>query len=231
MSNKALTTLTFIEKARGIHGDKYDYSLVNYKNNKTKVDIICPVHGKWSQVPNSHLLGKGCITCGFTSTRINQPHTFTKEDFIIKANSVHKNYYNYSKSDYINYKTKLIITCPIHGDFIQTPCHHLRNRGCPNCSITGFNPSKPAIMYYLSINNGQAYKIGITNKTVNKRFTVLELQTISVIKTWYYENGNDAYRAEQEVLKCFNYEKYKGQGLLKSGNTELFKIDVLNLDF
>lgn len=47
MSNKTLTTLKFIEKARGIHGDKYDYSLVNYKNNKTKVDIICPAHGKW----------------------------------------------------------------------------------------------------------------------------------------------------------------------------------------
>ena len=201
MSNKTLTTLKFIEKARGIHGDKYDYSLVNYKNNKTKVDIICPAHGKWSQVPNSHLLGKGCIICGFTSTKINQPHTFTKEDFIIKANSVHKNYYNYSKSDYINYKTKLIITCPIHGDFTQAPYHHLRNRGCPSCAITGFNPSKPAIMYYLSINNGQAYKIGITNKTVNERFTVSELQTISVIKTWYYKNGSDAYRAEQEVLK------------------------------
>lgn len=54
----------FIEDARKIHGDRYDYSKVNYINNKTKVCIICPIHGEFWQSPISHINGKhGCPTC------------------------------------------------------------------------------------------------------------------------------------------------------------------------
>lgn len=58
------TTDIFIKRAKEIHGDKYDYSLVDYVNAKTKVEIICPVHGKFTQIPYNHLSGKGCMECG-----------------------------------------------------------------------------------------------------------------------------------------------------------------------
>ena len=60
---KPKTTENFIEKAKQIHGNKYDYSLVEYKNNKTKVKIICPIHGIFEQTPNCHLRLQGCPKC------------------------------------------------------------------------------------------------------------------------------------------------------------------------
>lgn len=60
---RKLTTAEFINRAKVIHGDKYDYNLVDYKGRKTKVKIICPVHGIIEQSPESHLSGKGCQKC------------------------------------------------------------------------------------------------------------------------------------------------------------------------
>ena len=54
----------FIEKAYKIHGDKYDYSKVKYKNNREKIIIICPIHGTFIQSPKNHLNGQGCPICG-----------------------------------------------------------------------------------------------------------------------------------------------------------------------
>ncbi len=58
------TTEMFIERAVVIHGNKYDYSLVEYVNSKTKVKIICPNHGVFEQFPTGHLQGNGCFHCG-----------------------------------------------------------------------------------------------------------------------------------------------------------------------
>jgi hypothetical protein len=65
---KALTKQEFIKRAQKVHGDKYDYSLVEYKNNKTKVKIICPIHGVFEQLPINHLKGFGCCACGHIKT-------------------------------------------------------------------------------------------------------------------------------------------------------------------
>ena len=64
MQGRRLTKEEFIEKARQVHGDKYDYSKVEYKNNKTKICIVCPIHGEFWQRPNDHLNGRGCDKCG-----------------------------------------------------------------------------------------------------------------------------------------------------------------------
>lgn len=61
--NKKLTTEEFIKRAKEVHGDKYDYSKVEYKNNKTPVTIICPIHGEFQQRPSNHLNGNGCKKC------------------------------------------------------------------------------------------------------------------------------------------------------------------------
>jgi len=121
-----LTTEEFIEKTKAIHGDKYDYSLVDYKNNKIRVKIVCPEHGPFEQSPNNHLQGKGCPGC---SGNIK----LTTEKFIKKAKAVHGNKYDYSLVEYKNAKTKVKIVCRVHGSFKQTPHGHLKGYGCPEC--------------------------------------------------------------------------------------------------
>ena len=128
---RKLTTEEFIKKAKEIHGDKYDYSKVNYTNNSTKVCIICPEHGEFWQTPKDHLKGKCCLKCGFD--KIKNKKRYNKETFIEKAKIVHGNKYNYSKVEYINSETKVCIICPEHGEFWQTPGKHLSGRGCRKC--------------------------------------------------------------------------------------------------
>ena len=128
-----LTTEQWIEKARTIHKDKYDYSKVQYINSQTKVCIICPKHGEFWQIPNNHVRGAGCPKCKYEYVANLQRGT--KESFIEKANKVHNNFYNYDKVLYgKNNKEKVIITCPKHGDFEQSPHDHLRF-GCPKCHL------------------------------------------------------------------------------------------------
>ena len=122
------TTKQFIEEARKVHGDKYDYSKVEYVNASTKVCIICPIHGEFWQNPANHLQGQGCPACG------NVKHK-TTEDFIKEARKVHGDKYDYSKVEYKNANTKVCIICPIHGEFWQTPHMHLQGKGCKKCSI------------------------------------------------------------------------------------------------
>ena len=132
--NFKLNTKTWIEKAKKIHGDKYDYSKVEYTNNKTKVCIVCPIHGEFWQNPNSHLQGFGCKKCGINSSKEKQ--ILGKIEFIKKANLIHLNKYDYSKVEYINNNTKVCIVCPKHGEFWQTPASHINGKsGCPFCSI------------------------------------------------------------------------------------------------
>jgi len=124
--NKRSSTEEFIKKSRLIHENRYDYSLVDYINASINVTIICPVHGKFSQTPNAHLSGHGCQVCGGSMLS-------STEEFIKKARLVHKDNYGYSKTEYVNANTKVIITCPTHEDFKQTPTSHLSGQGCPRC--------------------------------------------------------------------------------------------------
>ena len=73
--SKKLSLEEFIEKAKEIHGDKYDYSKVEYINTKTKVCIICPEHGEFWQTPGSHLNGSGCPECGNNNNKLKQTYT------------------------------------------------------------------------------------------------------------------------------------------------------------
>ena len=122
------TTEQFIKEAKEIHGDKYDYSLVDYKNDRSKIKIICPVHGVFEQIPNSHLRGGGCLKCKTDNMFSN------KEDFIKKAKEFYGEKYDYSLVEYIDSKTKIKIICPAHGEFETTPNRILSRHGCPECS-------------------------------------------------------------------------------------------------
>ena len=129
--SKKLTKEEFIEKANLKHSDYYDYSLVNYVKSKINVKIICPIHGVFEQTPNSHLLGHGCPKCSIIR-RSNFRRTGI-DMFVDQANKKHKNFYNYSLVKYYNNNTNVIIVCPIHGEFLQTPNSHLNYQGCPKC--------------------------------------------------------------------------------------------------
>lgn len=120
----------FVNKANKIHNNKYDYSLVNYKGFYEKIKIICPEHGLFEQTPESHYKHK-CPKCAIIESGIKS--RLTKEQFIQKANYIHNNKYDYSKTIYEINNKKIIITCPEHGDFLQKPNDHLSKRGCPKC--------------------------------------------------------------------------------------------------
>ena len=121
-------TEDFIRKSRLVHGDKYDYSKVEYVTNRTKVCIVCPEHGEFWQIPTNHLKGVGCIECKGRPIK-------TVEQFISDSRKVHGDKYDYSKVDYINSKTKVCIICPEHGEFWQLPGNHINKiQGCPTCA-------------------------------------------------------------------------------------------------
>ena len=130
------TKESFIQKAKEIHGDKYDYSLVDYKNNQSKIKIICPKHGLFYKSPNEHISGKaGCPVCSQEKQNEIKHNIFKKnlEDFIKEAKQVHGDKYDYSLVKYYNTHTKVKIVCPEHGLFEQTPHHHLDGSECPVC--------------------------------------------------------------------------------------------------
>lgn len=129
---KFLTTEQFIEKAKNIHGNKYDYSKTEYVNAEKKVCIICPEHGEFWQRPANHLSGKGCPVCGEIKRKAGIK--LTTEQFIERAKKIHGDKYDYSKVNYIDTTTKVCIICPEHGEFWQKPYAHLNGHGCPGCA-------------------------------------------------------------------------------------------------
>jgi len=130
-------SLTFILKAQEVHvRDWYDYSKTIYTNAKIPIIIICPLHGEFYQTPDQHINRKsGCSKCSGTYIQ-------SKDEFIIKAREVHGYWYGYSLVDYkTNNLDKVIITCPLHGEFLQLPYTHVNQKcGCPKCSGT-YNPT------------------------------------------------------------------------------------------
>lgn len=124
--SKRLTQEEVIARFKNVHGDRYDYSKVEYKGRTKKVRIVCSIHGDFWIRPSDHWNGVGCVKCAGLAK-------MTTEDFIEKARLVHGNKYDYSKSEYINYHTDICIICPIHGEFWQSPKVHLQGCGCKDC--------------------------------------------------------------------------------------------------
>lgn len=126
--SNSLSKEEFISRANEIHGKKYDYSKVEYHNMKSKVVIVCPIHGEFEQICEDHIYNKsGCPLC-------NGKKQYTTKTFIDDARKVHGDKYDYSKTKYINAKTKVCIICPKHGEFWQRPEKHLVGQGCVACS-------------------------------------------------------------------------------------------------
>jgi len=289
-------TEEFIKRSREVHGDGWDYSLVNYVNRKTKVILICPEGHKIEQLPSNHLAGNRCGVC-------HGKNSMTNKDFIKKAQEIHGNKYSYLKIPAnIPLKEKVDILCPKHGVFNQQVSVHLSGSGCPecanvsrinlekfikkaqeihgnkydyseisevtkitqrvdikcnlckksfntiisnhiyspnfcgcpNCSTSGFNPDKPAILYYLKDTETSLYKIGITNKkSIEERFGKAFCSKRAIaLKEQSFISGQEALEYEQEILEQFAYARCTNDKWPEKlgGRTEFFKYDILGLD-
>ena len=126
-----MTTSEFIQKAKKVHKERYDYSETKYKNAKTKVVIVCNKHGRFKQLPYNHLKGQNCPICG--RIELSNKLRRTNEQFIKKAQIKHKNRYDYSKTKYIKDNKEVIIICKEHGEFRQRAGVHLNGSGCSEC--------------------------------------------------------------------------------------------------
>lgn len=127
-------TTEFAEKAQEVHGDRYDYSGVEYENARTKVIIRCPDHGEFQQTPDAHLRGQGCPSCGNIQKGLSK--RATTETFIEKAQNTLDVEYDYSMVDYTTAVEKIAIRCPEGHVFYQQPNNHLTGYGCPVCQIS-----------------------------------------------------------------------------------------------
>jgi Zn finger protein HypA/HybF involved in hydrogenase expression len=127
----------FIERAIQLHRDKYTYSKAVYRGSGTKLTITCLVHGGFKQNPNDHLAGHGCAKCRNAATGAARRSNL--EEFVEKAKEVHRGKYTYANAVYVNNWTKLLITCPEHGDFKQIPNSHLTGTDCPQCGIAALS--------------------------------------------------------------------------------------------
>ena len=232
ISDRTKNVSSFVQEARSIHGNLYDYSKVEYKTNKTLVVISCPVHGDFYQRPLNHIKDKqGCPKCG--KNKAVKQLVKPLEQFVAEATAVHSGRYSYEHVVYKTTHTPVLITCPIQGVFLQAPDSHLHGRGCSACAKSGFDMSKPGLLYYLKVTADDGttlYKIGITNLTVAQRFLATDLAKIKVIALVEYVIGRDAYNEEQKILAQYKEYKYQGPKVLSSGNTELFIKDILEKD-
>jgi len=137
---KKLSQEEVLRRFKYKYGDKYDYSKVQYKTYSTEVKIICPVdnHGEFFVKPKMHMIGSECPKC----YKRKSNKKLSKKEFIERSNIVHNYKYDYSKVNYKNVRTEVIITCNKldnnlvpHGEFLQLPQNHLRNFGCPKCFL------------------------------------------------------------------------------------------------
>lgn len=124
--SKMKTTECFINEATEIHNGKYIYDESIYIGAHKKLCIKCPIHGAFWQTPNTHLKGGGCPKC-------SSNYKWTTEEWVNQAEIVNNFFYTYNNAEYVNKNTKIIVTCPIHGDFKIIPYDHLNGHGCSKC--------------------------------------------------------------------------------------------------
>ena len=125
--------ISFIKTSSEIHNNKYNYDKIIFTKGSPLVIITCPTHGDFNQSRYSHLKGSGCKLCSIDSNTNKLKDTV--KDFILKANKVHNNLYDYSKTVYKSSKEHVIIVCSTHGEFLQKPNNHLSGYGCNLCGI------------------------------------------------------------------------------------------------
>jgi hypothetical protein len=130
-----LTQTDFIQRIENKFGkNKFDYSLLEYKDAHSNVKLICTNCGNIeNKPPTVWYKGFGCLKC---QTRRPNPKQITKDQFINRANKIHDFKYDYSNINFTNIYDEVEIICPNHGSFFQKPSIHMYAKSnCPECSI------------------------------------------------------------------------------------------------
>jgi hypothetical protein len=240
---KKRNTAEFIDEAKKVHSNKYDYVKTCYLNKKSKVIISCLIHGDFEQNAHNHLQGNGCPLCGEENSL--KKRTSSKDIFIKKANIIHGNKFNYEHVKYINSHSYVEILCEKHGIFKQKPYAHLTNKqGCPGCYnvnrkliapswtitnwISASKRSKTFDSFKLYVircyNETEDFiKIGRTYNTMERRFSGGQLPyNYEVLKIIKSDNGEYIYNLENRVKRKFNSLKYEPK-IKFGGMNECFK--------
>ncbi len=189
----------FIYKAKLIHGDKYDYSKVDYKSCKEKIEIICPIHNSYYQTPDSHINNKtGCNLCSFTSN-------INTENYIKIVSIIHNNKYDYSKVKYTKSRNKITIICPDHGEFEKTANAHQKGNGCSKC-YGNYNPTHDEWIKEVSIIHKNKYDYSKT-KFISGRNEII----IICPEHGEYTTTAREHKIGQECPRCAKRRFSKGQ--------------------
>lgn len=231
----------FIDKAKLVHGNKYNYSKTLYKSARENVTIICPEHGEFTQRAHAHLAGQNCPACGRIGMLQGRENLRkSTEAFITEAKQIHGNAYDYSITEYFTARKNLAIVCPKHGVFEQRPSNHLSGSGCPKCASKGWSDTEWERLgsesnYFESFklyiiecwsDNERFIKIGKTFTSLDKRFSN-KLDMPYKWKVLSIRQGSAKYISELERSLQKQVWKYKYKPKLPfSGQTECFTIEA-----
>lgn len=225
----------YIAEAKTAHNNKYDYSLTVYKGDSSKVVIICPVHGKFTQQAGSHI---GKSKCGCKKCAIKAETEKQKLSLIEVTNRINvPKHINVDINSYIGTKTKMKCSCEYHGEFLQLPEILFKGNSavCPTCAkqLRGWNRSlyknSPTTVYLLLLTNG-TYKLGITKScNVYTRYSPHDRALIqNILFQVTILNGEIAWNIEKQVLREMKQHKYSGPQIFKdTGNTEIFTVNPI----
>lgn len=215
--NKKQNTQECIELFIKKHGDRYDYSLVDYKGNRKTVDIICKKHGVFKQEPLSHKSGRDCPKCAVEESCL------LWSELVAGCNEKHNNYYAYNEETYIKSELKMTITCPIHGDFRQVASAHKNGRGCRKCTQTGgwrrtpylkraiaYNNKSHLYVCLMSSGDEKFYKVGIAFNGTKERYRIKERKIYNIDLVCEYIGDADlVWDLETQILRSMMHFKHK----------------------
>jgi hypothetical protein len=208
----SLTQDEVLIRLNKIHKNKYEYVDFNYKTVYDYIKIKCPIHGEFEQKISLHLRGHGCPKCGKNSLKKDT------KSFIERSNLIHKNKYDYSLTSYNNSQEKVIITCPIHGEFEQIARDHLHGNGCWNCSVEQrqkFSSYEEEIENFIKNTNPKVQIL--RNHNIGKKEIDVFLPEFNL---GFEFNGNYWH---SHLLKQRNYHKEKSD-FFKKYNIRIFHI-------
>ena len=210
---------TFLARAAGVHGDRYDYSKVQLRGVGVKVKILCPSHKEFEQSPSNHLRGVGCPKCGVQKQA--EARRGSVEEFISKAKICHGDAYNYTQVEYRTSGEKVEITCKKHGNFWQTPDNHLQGNGCPRCVAGRISRAEDELRVFLE---SQVPPDAVRTQVYINKDSVQRYLDLAVPSLGLGIEFNGLYWHSEQYRKTATYHREKSQLFLDNGYTDIVHI-------
>ena len=203
------TTEYFIDRAKKVHGDRYDYSESVYVSNHEKLKIICRIHGVFYTAPSNHYAGKGCPVCAG-----KVPMNTSR--FLVRANEKHGDRYDYSLVKCDNNMSKVTIICKIHGPFVQLATKHVdAGHGCPECGGSRKKTTAEFIAQASKINPEYDYSLAVYKNDSSK------VEVVCPTHGHFWQKAGDIIKGKK-CAKC----------LWSRGNNKIVEVlDALSISY